>query len=64
MTQRLFTATEKLECVQRELALRKRVYPRRVATGKMTQPLADRQLALMEAIVADYEPLAKSERLI
>lgn len=50
-----FTYTEKLECVQRELKLRRQVYPNRILTKRMSQEQADRQIALMEAIVADYE---------
>lgn len=58
------TAQDKLEAVQRELTLRRRVYPRRVADGKMTQALADRQVALFEAIEADYVKAAAGERLL
>jgi hypothetical protein len=36
--------------VDRELEMRRRVYPRRVADRKMTQALADRQLDRMTAI--------------
>lgn len=44
-------STEALvECVDRELGFRRRVYPRHVAAGKLTQDAADRQLALMEAV--------------
>lgn len=48
------TTLEKKHCVERELALRGRVYPRRVEAGAMTQEKADREIAVMEAIVADY----------
>lgn len=59
-----FTMTEKLECVQRELKQREHVYPKRVADGKMSQEFANRQLALMKAIVEDYENLSERSRLI
>lgn len=59
-----FTAGEKLAAVQRELAYRRRVYPRRVALGKMSKPLAELQIRLMAAIEADYIELEKTERLI
>lgn len=64
MTERIFSAEEKLECVRREIKLRQRVYPYRVAQGKMTQQLADEQLALMAAVEQDMERLAQSQRLI
>lgn len=38
---------------EREVAFRKRVYPRQVMLRKMTQEKADRQLQLMEAIAAE-----------
>jgi hypothetical protein len=51
----MITATEKLEAIRRELTFRRRVYPRQVKQEKMTQQLADRQIALFEAIEADYQ---------
>lgn len=58
------TAEEKRDCASRELKQREYVYPRRVAEGKMTQKLADRQIGLMREIMMDYEALASKERLI
>lgn len=44
-------ATEQLvACVDREIAFRRRVYPRWVAAGKLTQAAADEQMALMQAV--------------
>ncbi|MBP6444807.1 MAG: hypothetical protein KA267_12340 [Gemmatimonadales bacterium] len=48
------TEDEKRQCAERELAMRKRVYPRWVSAGKMTQAAADREIAAMEAIAKDY----------
>lgn len=59
-----FTAGQKLEAVSRELGFRRRVYARRVADGKMTQRLADEQIAVFEAIEADYQKAAAGERLL
>jgi hypothetical protein len=59
-----FTATEKLAEIDRELRLRRHVYPSRVAAGKLGQKVADRQIALLEAIRADYMALAEKERLL
>ena len=58
------SCAEQLECAERELKLRQRVYPRRVADGKMTQAQADRELARMEAIIATLRGLAELERLL
>ena len=50
-----FTTEQKLEAVSREIGFRRRVYARRVGDGKMRQDQADREIAVMEAIKADYE---------
>lgn len=64
MTARPFTAQEKLESVERELRFRRRVYKDRVVNDRMSQELADRQIALFEAIAEDYRKLAATERLL
>lgn len=45
---------EKRSCAERELKMRKRLYPRWVAAGKMTQAWADREILVMTAIMEDY----------
>jgi hypothetical protein len=59
-----FTFKQKLEAVEREIKLRKRVYPRWVQDKRMSQPEADRQIAVFEEIREDYERAEKTERLI
>ena len=54
MTPRPFTLAEKRAALERELRLRRRVYPRRVTDGRMTEVDAEREIAVMEAILADY----------
>lgn len=49
-----------IDAVQREIGFREHVYPRRVAAGKMTTMLADRQLALMRAVLATLESLRRA----
>ncbi len=48
------TREEKLAEIAREIALRQRVYPRWIADRKLTQHKADRQIAILVAIQADY----------
>lgn len=60
----MFTAAEKLACAKRELRMRHKVYPSWVARGKMFQNIADREIAIMQEIVADYERQEREERLI
>jgi len=45
----------KLACIQREIKMRERVYPRWVASGKMSQEKADLELEVMRAIAEDYK---------
>ncbi len=42
---------EQILCVERELGFRERLYVRSVASGKMTQKLADRELGAMRAVL-------------
>ena len=49
------TRDMKISALKRELHMRGRVYPHRVAEGRMTQADADREIAVMQAILADYE---------
>lgn len=57
-----FSTKDKLSCARRELEMRKMVYPRRVASGRMTSYQEAREIALMAAIVQDYERLVDDER--
>ena len=58
------TAAEKLAGIERELELRRRVYPRQVEAGRMGADFAARQIALFEAIAADYRDRVEGERLL
>jgi hypothetical protein len=40
---------EQIACIEREIALRRRVYPRFVFNHKMTQAKADKEIAAMSA---------------
>lgn len=46
--------------VERELALRGRVYPFQVKTGKMDQAEADRHMAAMEGVLATLRYVEKN----
>jgi hypothetical protein len=56
-----FPAAEKLDAVNREIAMRRNVYRKRVAAGRMKKAEADREIRIMEAIAADYEREAEQE---
>lgn len=44
------TIAEQLACVERELGMRKRIYPRWIANGKLNQAAADLEMRRMEAV--------------
>jgi len=46
---------------QREAGYRRFVYPKRVAAGKMRQAEADKEIALIDEIAADYGEIATAE---
>lgn len=54
------TIPEMLKEAERELALRQRVYPRRIANRQMTRVQADRYLELQQAIVTHFARLLTS----
>lgn len=60
----MISTAEKLASAQRELGMRKRVYPRWVEQGKMKQAAADREIEIMQAIVDDYLAETAKERLL
>lgn len=52
---------QQIACVRREIGFREHVYARRVSDGKMTQKLADRELAAMRAVLATLETMPKTQ---
>jgi hypothetical protein len=46
---------DKIACLQREVKMRHRAYPRWVSQERMTQAQADHEIAVMTAVLADYE---------
>lgn len=60
----MHTAADKKKAIERELNYRRRVYPRWIADGRMTQKLADQQIEIFEAIRDDYAKAETTERLI
>ena len=50
---------QQIACVKREIAMRERVYPRRVADGKMKQQDADREIEAMRAVLETVEKVER-----
>ena len=51
------TIERQIACVERELRLRRRAYPRWGQSGRLAQHDADRELAEMEAVLATLRGL-------
>lgn len=49
-----YTDDEKLTCLRRELGMRRALYPNRVSNGLMRPVDAQREIAIIEEIIADY----------
>jgi hypothetical protein len=56
-----FTNEQLAACAEREVKQRRRVYPRWVEDGRMSQAFADEQIALMEWIASDYRAKANAD---
>lgn len=52
------TISEQIAAVEREIKMRRRVYPRWIDSGKLTQQKADHEIACMEAVLETLEGLA------
>ena len=51
----MISNADKLKELNRELAMRRRLYPKWVADGSIEQAAANRRIEVMEAIAEDYE---------
>lgn len=48
------TDLDKLACIERELKMRRRVYPNQIRLGRLSPTVAAHEITLMEAIRDDY----------
>jgi len=62
-TKEKITLQDMVDCAERELAMRKRVYPRWVDNGKMRPDAAERETIRMDAIVRTLKGLLATARL-
>lgn len=51
----MFSTDDKIKVLRREIAMRRAVYAGKVTLGRMTLEQADREIAVMVAILNDYE---------
>lgn len=57
----MITLNEQISCVKREIAMRERVYPHWVGSGKVRDDKAKHELAAMRAVLETLEAAAKSK---
>lgn len=48
------SSARKLQCIEREIGMRKRIYPRFVEKGKISKDFAEEEMAVLESIRNDY----------
>lgn len=51
---------EQVECVEREIRMREKTFPRHVTQGKLTQSIADLELERMRAVLVTLKTLSGS----
>lgn len=54
---RKITIQQKRVAIKRELEYRKKVYPKQILQGKMTQVQTDYEIAVFQSILEDYSKL-------
>jgi hypothetical protein len=52
------------DCAQREVKVRRRVYPNRILTGRMSHAFAHDEISKMQAIAEMLVEMAERERLL
>lgn len=52
-----YTIEAQMACVKREIAMRKNVYPKWVASGRMKLDMAEREIDCMTAVLRSLETL-------
>lgn len=57
----MFSTEDIIKEVQREINMRKRVFPTWVLQGRVKQDVADKRIEIMEEILKDYQEKAKEE---
>jgi len=64
MSTMTWSMSELQQCAAREVNMRRKVYPNRVLTGRMTQKQADAETAKMAAIADLLAEMADGEKLL
>jgi hypothetical protein len=60
----MISLNQQIEEVEREIALRERVYPRQISSGKMRQSVADYHIARMRAVLLTLQWAQKNSSMV
>ena len=60
----MMTIEDQIKAVEREISMRRRVYPRWVENKRMSQEKADKEIATMEAVLETLKEVQKQSRLL
>jgi len=58
---RRFSMLELISCIQREARARRQTFPKRVADGRMSRALAEREIAMMEQVAMKLQECAHAD---
>ena len=61
MTDKNITTADIVKEIQREINMRKRVFPTWVLQGRIKQEVADKRIRIMEMVLEDYQNKLASE---
>jgi len=60
----MITIEDQIKAVEREIGMRRRVYPNWVASKRMSQEKADKEIAAMEAVLETLKQVQKQGQLL
>lgn len=60
----MITIEEQIKAVEREIGMRRRVYPNWVASKRMSQEKADKEIKNMEAVLETLKQVQKQGQLL
>lgn len=60
----MITIEDQIKAVEREIGMRRRVYPNWVASKRMSQEKADKEIAAMEAVLETLKEVQKQGQLL
>lgn len=60
----MITIEDQIKAVEREIGMRRRVYPNWVASKRMNQEKADKEIASMEAVLETLKKVQQQNRLL